>query len=321
VLDRPALQGWRTTDEDEIALRRWRGRTEIFSIEALESKQAFFGTFRVQSGSGGFYDVEIRDLESLSNSCGCIDHRANGLGTCKHIEGVLTALQQRSPSAFREARAQGSARIEVFLNRCGIAKPALSRPRGSRRANVANRWLAAFVGENDALPGDASTIQALISAWHVAPAAIRRRIRISRHFLPWIERLHRERSREAARAAFVAEVERGEASYDVLRLPLLPYQRQGMLHLAFSERALLADEMGLGKTVQAIAACGAASPMSSRNCRAVQSRRFSCPWLRSRRHVMTTISARPHTSWQLPNGARCSRKSLSVCSSVSPACA
>jgi hypothetical protein len=32
--------------------------------------------------------------------------------------------------------------------------------------------------------------------------------------------------------------------------PLLPYQRESVLHLAFGERALLADDMGLGKTVQ-----------------------------------------------------------------------
>ena len=38
-------------------------------------------------------------------------------------------------------------------------------------------------------------------------------------------------------------------------MPLFPYQREGMMHLAFNERALLADEMGLGKTIQAIAAC------------------------------------------------------------------
>ena len=63
------------------------------------------------------------------------------------------------------------------------------------------------------------------------------------------------RSREEARAAFLAEVKDGAASFDLLRHPLLPYQREGMLHLAFGERALLADEMGLGKTVQAIAAC------------------------------------------------------------------
>ena len=41
---------------------------------------------------------------------------------------------------------------------------------------------------------------------------------------------------------------------DVLHHPLLPYQREGTLHLAFGERALLADDMGLGKTIQAIAA-------------------------------------------------------------------
>src|SRR5262245_27496523 len=89
VLDRPPLQGWRTSDEDELALRRWRGSTEIVAIEALEPEHPFFGTFRAQSGSGGFYEVEVRSLDGLANSCGCIDHRVNGLGTCKHIEGVL----------------------------------------------------------------------------------------------------------------------------------------------------------------------------------------------------------------------------------------
>ncbi len=44
-------------------------------------------------------------------------------------------------------------------------------------------------------------------------------------------------------------------SLNFLKRPLLPYQVEGVLHLAFEERALLADDMGLGKTVQAIAAC------------------------------------------------------------------
>ncbi len=71
----------------------------------------------------------------------------------------------------------------------------------------------------------------------------------------WLERLRRQRSRDEARSAFLAEIEAGTASFDLVRHPLLSYQRDGMLHLAFGERALLADEMGLGKTVQAIAAC------------------------------------------------------------------
>ncbi|HEY6257463.1 MAG TPA: hypothetical protein VIY51_16895, partial [Xanthobacteraceae bacterium] len=49
---------------------------------------------RTRSGSGGAYEVEIRTLDGFGNSCGCIDHRVNGLGTCKHIEGVLAARRQ-----------------------------------------------------------------------------------------------------------------------------------------------------------------------------------------------------------------------------------
>lgn len=62
-------------------------------------------------------------------------------------------------------------------------------------------------------------------------------------------------SRDQARDAFLAEVAAGRATWNIVKHPLLPYQQEGVLHLAFGERALLADEMGLGKTVQAIAAC------------------------------------------------------------------
>jgi hypothetical protein len=257
VLDRPPpALGWLTTDEDEIALRRWRGSTEIVAIEELESAYPFFGTFRAQSGSGGFYEVEIRSLDSFANSCGCIDHRVNGLGTCKHIEGVLAALRRRSAKAFREAAARGSPRLEIFLDRRGSAAPMLLRPaRDGRQVQAARAWLAPFVATDGTLAADPSRIEALISAWRVAPANVCRQIRVSQHFSPWLDRLRRQRSREEARASFLALVKAGAASFELLHHPLLPYQREGMLHLAFGERSLLADEMGLGKTVQAIAAC------------------------------------------------------------------
>ena len=69
VLDRrPAFQGWRTTDEDEIERRRWRGRTEIESVEAPEPEQGPYGDFWVRSASGGEYLVEIRSLVGFENS-------------------------------------------------------------------------------------------------------------------------------------------------------------------------------------------------------------------------------------------------------------
>ena len=81
VLEEPEILGWKTSDEDEIRLRCWRGRAEIGSIEALEPQFGPFEAFRAQSTTGGVYVVEIRDLIGATNSCGCIDHRVNGLGT------------------------------------------------------------------------------------------------------------------------------------------------------------------------------------------------------------------------------------------------
>jgi hypothetical protein len=42
VLERASVQGWKTSDEDEIALRRWRGRTEILDVARWDEKQGFF---------------------------------------------------------------------------------------------------------------------------------------------------------------------------------------------------------------------------------------------------------------------------------------
>src|ERR1700726_2574703 len=159
VLDRPVVQGWRTTDEDEIALRRWRGRTDIVAIEALEPDHAFFGTFRAQSGSGNSYEVEIRSLDAPRNSCGCIDHRVNGLGTCKHVEGVLAALQRQGAKAFRAAAALGRPRIAVFLDRRDTAAPRVVFPASADRHLAAARdWLAAFLEPDGTLAADAGKV-------------------------------------------------------------------------------------------------------------------------------------------------------------------
>jgi superfamily II DNA or RNA helicase len=80
-------------------------------------------------------------------------------------------------------------------------------------------------------------------------------LRISQDVAPWIESRRREEERRELRRQYEMRVQSGEWPAQETRVPLFPYQREGMLHLAFTERALLADEMGLGKTIQAIAAC------------------------------------------------------------------
>jgi superfamily II DNA or RNA helicase len=253
VLDRPPeTQGWSTTDEQEIDIRRWRGRTEIEAIEPLEPRESVFGTFRVRSDTGSSYDVEIRSLEQHVNSCGCIDHRVNALGTCKHIEGVLNNLRRQSIA--KDDPTHANRRVEIFLDRRDGASPRIAWAAGRRATEAVQAWLAPFLKADGTLRPEPAKVAELLKSWAEAPAHIRRGVRVSQHFSSWLERHKRQRSRGKAREAFLREVESGKASFDLTRRPMLPYQRDGMLHLAFGERTLLADEMGLGKTVQAIAA-------------------------------------------------------------------
>ena len=80
-------------------------------------------------------------------------------------------------------------------------------------------------------------------------------VRLALEVGPWLEARRRAAERVTLRREYEAKVQSGEWPTHETLVPLFPYQREGMLHLAFTERALLADEMGLGKTIQAIAAC------------------------------------------------------------------
>src|SRR5258708_19964332 len=68
VLDRPALPpGWHSSDDHEITLRRWRGRTEILSVKALEADHPYFCTFRAQPPTGATSKLENPTLNALLN--------------------------------------------------------------------------------------------------------------------------------------------------------------------------------------------------------------------------------------------------------------
>ncbi|MGO8918666.1 MAG: DEAD/DEAH box helicase [Stellaceae bacterium] len=241
----PGFQGWNTTDAEEVERRRWRGLTDITAVEALEPEHPYFGTFRVRSTGGGTYDVEIRSLGAPENSCSCPDWRVNGLGTCKHIESVLDRLRRKGKRAFEAASHWGNSRVEIFPAIDGSCRVYVRAPAGQKvQATLCD---ADGMVTGDPLEAVAALRQALASAPEVS-------VRESRQLEARLEEERRRRRRVAARHQFLAEVAAGTATLDLLRAKLLPYQVEGMLHLAFGERALLADDMGLGKTIQAIAA-------------------------------------------------------------------
>jgi hypothetical protein len=247
--------GWATSDADEIERRRLRGVNEAIRIESQTPDEVFFGGFQAHSGSGQAYSVEIRSLVEPINSCDCPDHRVNGLGTCKHIEATLYRLQHRRKRAFQKAADRGSPSIEIFLDRRDH-QVRIRWPGNSQRRSMARDLLTPFFNNEGALMANPlDTLPAMERSINALPTHVGRRIRVSRELNPWLETLDRRAQQRRGRQHFEAEVTAGNASLDLVRHPLYPYQQEGMLHLAFTGRALLADEMGLGKTVQAIAAC------------------------------------------------------------------
>ena len=139
VLQKPEILGWDTSDEQEIEVRRWRGRTEIEAIEALEPD---IRTLRNVPCALRPRAAPTTWKSAISaaviNSCGCIDHRVNGLGTCKHIEGVLAALRRRGARAFKAAAKARLPRVEIFLAPRRRSPPghALARDAADQRAGA-----------------------------------------------------------------------------------------------------------------------------------------------------------------------------------------
>jgi len=243
----PSMHNWRTSDEDEINRRRLRAQTEQFSITNLDPRHPIFSNFRICSSSGLSYSVEIRDVRQRQFACDCVDYRINGLGTCKHIEAVLLHLQARFRRLFHSAASNGAGRLDVVLD------PAHETLRLNKNGGPIPETLRRWFGADGRLR-NTGTEEALEALKEVAATDLPE-LRLSQELSPWLEARRRAVQRRKLRREYEMKVQSGEWPAQETKVPLFPYQREGMLHLAFTERALLADEMGLGKTIQAITAC------------------------------------------------------------------
>ncbi len=259
----PSFQGWHTSDQDEINRRRHRGAVESSRIKIMRgsdqgsdrNSNQFYSNYQVNSGSSKSYEVEIRSLDNPINTCSCPDHAVNRLGTCKHIEAILHKLAKGKKRLFLTATTEGSPLVEIFIDQ-REEKIKILWPQRSRPENKVHQLLDTFFSANGTLLDDpAAELKMLCCKVADAPKALTSKIRISQQIAPWLERTTQLEKRNQARRVFDMDVALGKRSLDALKVPLYPYQQEGMRHLAFTERALLADEMGLGKTIQAIAAC------------------------------------------------------------------
>jgi hypothetical protein len=243
----PSPHDWRTTDTDEINKRRLRARDESFEIANADPRHPVFSNFHVKSGSGLAYTVEVRDLRQRQFACDCVDFRINGLGTCKHVEAVLLHLEGRYRRLFTGAQKSGPTRLEVVID--PVADTLRLVNGGDKPPRAVAKW---FDAKGRLANGSPETA---LDALEQLREGGYPQIRISQEAAPWLENRRRVSERKQLRHEYELKVQSGEWPAHETSVPLFPYQREGMLHLAFTERGLLADEMGLGKTIQAIAAC------------------------------------------------------------------
>ena len=182
----PPPHDWRTTDADEINKRRLRAREGSFSIANLDPRHPIFSNFRVKSGSGLSYSVEVRDLRERQFACDCVDFRINGLGTCKHVEAVLLHLEARFRRLFTAARQNGSERIEVVVDSAADTLRVLSGQ--ARLPRAVAKWFDAA----GLLPNGSP--EPALTALEQLRAADFPKLRVSQEVAPWLE--HRRRVAE-----------------------------------------------------------------------------------------------------------------------------
>ncbi len=241
----PAAGDWRTTDVDEVNRRRLRAREEAMQVTNMTAEYPVFSDFEVSSESGLPYVVQIHDVKERLFDCSCMDFRINGLGTCKHVEAVLWQLEKRMGKRWAAAVEEGSGRAEILRHKDLPTFVVRGNP-GRLPSKVKGFFDRGGVLTVDVRVEDAFQILGALSG----PV-----LRVSHAIARWLERCALEDQRATLRRDYEQRVVSGTAPGQVTLMPLYPYQRDGMLHLAFKGRAMLADEMGLGKTIQAIAAC------------------------------------------------------------------
>src|SRR5947209_14702424 len=90
-----SLEDW------QIELRRQFGREQDFTLKNLGDDPVFSEFAVTNPKSQNTYRVHIRGPQPGDNFCSCPDFATNTLGTCKHIEFTLAAVERKRGGAAR----------------------------------------------------------------------------------------------------------------------------------------------------------------------------------------------------------------------------
>jgi SNF2 family DNA or RNA helicase len=232
--------------EEQIDIRRKRAAEGQFRIQNLGRNRVFSDYQITNPATGGQYRVSIRGFDVGDNTCACPDFRTNTLGTCKHIEAVLAALREETPPQLRRRKAAVT-HPEIYLRYGEQLRLGLHLP---PRPSPPMQTLADTFFDPQGLWRAGDHYQNLIEAVEKVPE----QVTIYSDAMEFMEREIERHEMAEREKEWLAQLEIGELTLDLLKVPLYPYQMRGALFAACRGRCILGDDMGLGKTVQTLAA-------------------------------------------------------------------
>lgn len=230
----------------QTLLRREFGQTQSFRLRNT-GNEPVFSEFSVRNpATGKSYRVAVRSEIPGENYCSCPDFSVNTLGTCKHIEYVLSRLRKNKKK--REALAEGFRPdySEVFL-RYGLKRGVVFSAGKSAPEDLIS--LAGEYFDGNGVLKEESFVRFETFLKKASPFG--HELRAYDDALYFIA----ERRDDFYRSKVLEKKYSGAQHSDgLLKLPLYPYQKEGAVFAARAGRALIGDDMGLGKTIQALAA-------------------------------------------------------------------
>ncbi|MYB34496.1 MAG: DEAD/DEAH box helicase [Gammaproteobacteria bacterium] len=228
--------------EIEIEARQERASSEKMRVKSQDDTTIWADYMVTNVHSGKTYRVALRGWERGESYCNCPDFRKNTLGTCKHILHVIRKVRKRFPAIERK-RVYVRSRIAVHLyyGKTLELRMLLPETLSPECEKLVNPYREESITDMHRLLRCIRKLEEIGESVVIYPDA--------EHY---IERnLFQERI-----ASRVAQIRKDPANHplreNLLKVPLLPYQLDGIAFAVGAGRAILADEMGLGKTIQGI---------------------------------------------------------------------
>ncbi len=225
-----------------IADRQERADEEKMTLRSTDAESPWTDYVLTSEESGKTYRVSLRGHESGQSYCTCPDFRTNHLGTCKHILHTLAKVQKR----FAKAKLEEPYQRKNFSVRLDYRATLGLQFNVPNELDDAARQIIGKFGDQttENVEEMLKRIRALEREGHEV------------HVYPDAEEFIQQRLQQNRLKNAAAEIRKDPTANplrtNLLKVPLLPYQMDGIAFSVGAGRAVLADDMGLGKTIQGI---------------------------------------------------------------------